>query len=221
MDVQKLCVLFGAALLGSTAQAGVIFAPIAATLDAGGPGFGNIADTFNQNGLSVNYVPNVTDFDAYIASNPSHTLVFAGNEWFSNSGTDTAQVTYDFGSVRKFDALALWNEESSGIGKLDLFTSVDGVTFNALASVSPTDNPLADYLADVFTFGNTDARYVRFAMSGCPQSNPGSFPACAIGEVAFRAAAVPEPASWAMMLGGFGVVGGALRSRRKTSVRFA
>jgi len=31
---------------------------------------------------------------------------------------------------------------------------------------------------------------------------------------------VPEPASWAMMLGGFGLVGGAMRSRRK-SVSFA
>jgi len=33
--------------------------------------------------------------------------------------------------------------------------------------------------------------------------------------------AVPEPASWAMMLGGFGLVGGALRSRRKAGVSFA
>lgn len=33
-------------------------------------------------------------------------------------------------------------------------------------------------------------------------------------------AAVPEPASWAMMLGGFGIVGGALR-RRRLSLRFA
>jgi len=32
--------------------------------------------------------------------------------------------------------------------------------------------------------------------------------------------AVPEPASWALMLGGFGLVGGALRSRRKTAVAF-
>lgn len=36
------------------------------------------------------------------------------------------------------------------------------------------------------------------------------------------AAAVPEPASWAMMIGGFGLVGGALRARRRTlRVRFA
>jgi len=32
--------------------------------------------------------------------------------------------------------------------------------------------------------------------------------------------AVPEPASWALMLGGFGLVGGALRSRRKAAVSF-
>jgi len=32
---------------------------------------------------------------------------------------------------------------------------------------------------------------------------------------------VPEPASWAMMLGGFGLVGGAMRSRRKAAVSFA
>ncbi len=33
--------------------------------------------------------------------------------------------------------------------------------------------------------------------------------------------AVPEPASWAMMVGGFGLIGGALRYRRKTTVTFA
>ena len=32
---------------------------------------------------------------------------------------------------------------------------------------------------------------------------------------------VPEPASWALMLGGFGLVGGAMRSRRKAAVTFA
>jgi hypothetical protein len=32
---------------------------------------------------------------------------------------------------------------------------------------------------------------------------------------------VPEPATWAMFIGGFGLVGGALRRRRDTVVRFA
>ncbi|MBO9576260.1 MAG: PEP-CTERM sorting domain-containing protein [Sphingobium sp.] len=35
------------------------------------------------------------------------------------------------------------------------------------------------------------------------------------------AGAVPEPASWALMIGGLGLVGGAMRRRSKTAVRFA
>jgi hypothetical protein len=32
---------------------------------------------------------------------------------------------------------------------------------------------------------------------------------------------VPEPATWAMMIGGFGLVGGAMRRRRRATVNFA
>ncbi|MDO6416374.1 PEPxxWA-CTERM sorting domain-containing protein [Sphingomonas sp. BIUV-7] len=37
----------------------------------------------------------------------------------------------------------------------------------------------------------------------------------------FEVAAVPEPATWGIFIGGFGLVGGALRRSRRTSVRFA
>jgi hypothetical protein len=36
-----------------------------------------------------------------------------------------------------------------------------------------------------------------------------------------NASPAPEPASWALMLGGFGAIGGAMRARRKASVTFA
>jgi hypothetical protein len=39
------------------------------------------------------------------------------------------------------------------------------------------------------------------------------------GNTSFRAAAVPEPASWAMFIGGFGLLGAATR-RRKAAVSF-
>ncbi|TFU03888.1 PEP-CTERM sorting domain-containing protein [Polymorphobacter arshaanensis] len=42
-----------------------------------------------------------------------------------------------------------------------------------------------------------------------------------VGEVTFdgrTSGAVPEPASWALMIAGFGMVGGTLRSRRRASV---
>lgn len=185
-----------------TATAGVIFSATAATINSGGPGFGSINDTFNQNGLSSTYVSGVTDFDTYIATNPLHTAIFSGFEWFSNLGSSSASVTYDFGSVRSFDAMALWNEESSGIGLLDLLYSTDNISFTPLASgLTPTDHPLNDYPADVFAVGAT-ARYVRFDMSRCPQPVAASFDGCAIGEVAFRESTgsnVPEPVSLALV----------------------
>lgn len=40
-----------------------------------------------------------------------------------------------------------------------------------------------------------------------------------IGSVSYDTAAVPEPASWMLMIGGFGAIGGVMR-RRKTAVSF-
>ena len=201
----------------ANAASGVIIAPVTATIDVGGPGFGSIDNTINQAGLFSGYVSGVTNFDTYIASNPMHTSTFACCEWFSNSGTSAAQVTYDFGSMVTIDRLALWNEESSGIAHLVL----DAPGHAAFLTADPIDNPLASYPAEVFSFAPLTTRYITFEMSGCPQPNPGSFPACAIGEVAFRTAAgggVPEPATWAMMLVGFGGMGAMLRSRRRQAV---
>jgi hypothetical protein len=166
---------------------GAIISPVSATIDAGGPGFGSINDTINQRGLASTFTSGVTRFDTYLATTPLHTDIFAGFEWFSNSGTTGATVTYDLGAVITIDRLALWNEESSGIGTLNLLSSKDGVTFTPLVSgLHPTDNPVADYPADVFAFKPTGARFVRLVASDSPQPDPGSFPAAAIGEVAFR-----------------------------------
>jgi hypothetical protein len=202
-------------LAAPKADAGVIFSPTSGIINSGGPGFGTLTETINQAGLLSNFVSGVTDFDTYLATNPLHTLVFAGNEWFSNSGTTSASVTYDLGSLTNIDRLALWNEESSGIGTLDLLHSSDGINFAPLAlGLKPTDNPLANYPADVFSFASVNTRYIRFDMSDCPQPNPASFPSCAIGEVAFRKANVPEPASVLGLLA-IGALGAGAALKRK------
>jgi hypothetical protein len=43
----------------------------------------------------------------------------------------------------------------------------------------------------------------------------------ALGGAWLSTGAAPEPASWALMVGGFGMIGGALRSRRRAAVTFA
>lgn len=207
-----------ATAMAAPVAAQTIIAPTSGVIDSGGPGFGSLTDTFNQAGLSANYTAGVTNFDAYLAGNPTHSLVFSGNEWFSDSGTNAATVTYNFGSAVGIDRLALWNEDASGIGVLGLSTSLDGVTFTNLGSFNPFNTTFnVDYPAEVFSFAATSAQYVRFTMTECPQSG-GNFVGCAIGEVAFRSAAVdnaiPEPSTWALLILGFGAVGGAMRGRR-------
>jgi F5/8 type C domain len=216
---------------GNASATGLIFSPVSGVINDGGSGFGSLADTYNQNGLATKFVSGVTDFDSYLSLNPTHTYAYAGNEWFSNFGTQSATVTYDLGSVRSIDRLALWNEDASGIGRLNLAYSTDNITFSSLAvGLTPFNNALnSAYPADIFAFATTNARYVRFEASECRQS---VFAACAIGEVAFSisnptgsvpnrflvnsaTASVPEPLTIAGTL--FGGTA-ALRIRKRLKV---
>ena len=217
-----IAAIAGAASVGlmSHANADPIFSAVDGVINSGGPGFGTLTETINQAGLSANYVSGVTDFAAYIASNPTHTPTFAGFEWFSNLNSTSASVTYNLGTTRFIDGLALWNEESAGIGLLDLLYSTDGTSFTSLATgIVPVDNPLAPYSAQVIGFGGVNLQYIRLDMSQCPQQ-PSIFPACSIGEVAFRGTeqvtAVPEPGSLALL--GLAFAGAAVaRIRKKTA----
>ena len=90
-------------------------------------------------------------------------------------------------------------------------TYVNGVTTGGdLLSTSFATTTTSPYLA-VFNWDHVasvtfSTNYAQFAMDNLTLSHVSS-PA-------------PEPASWALMLGGFGLVGGAMRSRRKSAVAF-
>lgn len=203
-------VLLGASVLtlalSSAAQAAVIVSPTAASASSTWSSEFRIENTIDQSGLYTAFTSGMTDFDAYVATNPMHSLA-AVREWWSDNGTSTAQVTYDLGSTLTIDRLALWNEESAGFGTASLSYSVDGLSFTSIASISPTDVAgIEDYPVQVFDLGLIDARFVRFDLSGCPQATSnGQVPACAIGEVAFSATArdaqVPVPGTLALLAG--------------------
>jgi hypothetical protein len=214
-----------ALVIGAGPTQAAIVSAVSGTINSGGPGFGTLTETFNQAGLFTNYVSGVTNFDTYIAGNPLHDWVFVGNEWFADG--PTANVTYDLGSVLNINKLALWNEDASGIGTLNLSYSIDGVTFVSLLSgLKPTDNPVNEnYGADVFSFGSTALRYLQLDMSDCPQPSGTGFNACAIGEVAFSSVAapseVPIPGALPLFFSGLGALGLIGWRRKKKTVALA
>lgn len=222
LSLVTVCAL-GVLGFATRVDAAPIIAPVSGVINAGGPGWGTLTETFDQSGLFSTYTPGVTDFDAFLSTNPLHTSIFDGNEWFSESGT-TASVTYDLGAAYFITRLALWNEESSGIGLLNLSYSLNGVDFFSLAqNLVPTDNPAIGfddfganptppYGADVFSFASTQARYLRLDMSGCGLQND-DYRACALGEVAVEGV-VPEPGTLLLFGGGLVMAGAHVRRRR-------
>lgn len=217
MTLLKIAAAAAFGMIGASAMAApaVMVQAKDCSIITSGPGNGSCTETHNQTGLLSGYVDEVTSLHPYLATSPLHTLVFAGNEWFGNSGTDSASVSYlvisGAGPINHF---VLWNEESSGIGIFNLWygASAGALTDLVLAGISPFDNPLADYAPEFWEFAPRPATgWWTLEMNRCPQPDPGSFASCAVGEVAFGA--IPEPATWGMMLAGFGLVGFAMRRR--------
>lgn len=169
--------------------------------------------SFDQSGLSTGFVSGVTNFDTYIASNPTHSFVYT-TEWWWPTGTSSGTIVYDLGATYNIDRLAFWNEESAGVSSLSVYISNDLFPSAFAGTFTPTDWPVADYSADIFSFGSSfSGRYVRFDLVGGYQGS--SFPFGAVGEVAFSTGSAPIPEPGTMMLLGSGLVGLAGWGRKK------
>jgi hypothetical protein len=100
------------------------------------------------------------------------------------------------------------------------FRILNTVLYNeqAFAAARLTD-PAAAPIFNIGTFAlsTTPWNFAPFNPTPRPQDN------YTVTISLAQATAVPEPASWAMMIGGFGIVGGTLRRRRKvaTTITFA
>jgi len=69
------------------------------------------------------------------------------------------------------------------------------------------------------TYG--DARFALGSTLSDPTVSAGSGDGYFGPNLLLQSGAAPEPASWALMLGGFGMIGGVLRGRRKMTVSFS
>lgn len=122
--------------------------------------------------------------------------------FFDGSNRDTADFT---------DTQLILRDEvfSSALNWTQTFTLFGGDPFSSLNLVSDSFVPGLTYSLNAGTI------QINWAGTGAPNDFRAVF------DVTAGSGAVPEPATWALMIGGFGLVAGAMRRRRRSSLAYA
>lgn len=161
------------------------------------------------------------------------TRTFTGTLTFADGGPVTA-TTFGFGFTydpmvgltnRKVDyfttssTYAAFDPSSVYVSYTDQGFTIDGEGGNGLYYTKP------DFFISVAdnttTPGSTPAAYRVAGYTTGDGSSPHLASLGTLVETMGLTPAVPEPATWAMMIVGFGLVGGTMRRRHRATVRFA
>ena len=211
-QLQFACVLV-AFCASATIRANPILQPVASGSSTSADG-GSLTHLYDQSGLSAGYTNHLTDFDAYLATHPTHdSSGFNDNDWIGFRPVGE-YVDFDLGGSYPIESMALWNiGGGSGINLVNfrLYAS-DNPSFSSptlllTSSANPNTGPTSAVLPEVFTFAPTTAHWVRVNIDSVVTlgTQEGAF-----GEVAFEA--VPTPAA---AVGGLVLLGGLAAFRRR------
>jgi hypothetical protein len=141
------------------------------------------------------------------------TLSFSisGNQ--RGGASDSFEARFDFGSPVAFQSYGY-----SVNGVPAIFGPASGVSAYLFSDgVIAPNEPFSDI---TMFFTAVGAESLTFSFSTGSNDNVGPILDNVSLDIAAPGAAVPEPATWAMMIGGFALAGAAMR-RRQTAVRFA
>lgn len=192
-------------VIGSICQsnAAVILSPVGIVSVSGGTFNPTFAVSNLINGsVTSSFISGVTDFNTYTASSTSSTD--NGIPWTAAAGNSTATITFDLGEQYKLTAMAIWNSPPGsypgpGQGTKLLTVEIDdNLAFSSPLQVVTANLVAIPQLRVVGGFADVSnpsnpliTRYVRLNIFS---TNSGSSP-ISLGEVAFRADAVPEPSA--------------------------
>ncbi|WP_422344363.1 PEPxxWA-CTERM sorting domain-containing protein [Parasphingorhabdus sp.] len=188
--------IFGSAAVAAMALTAPAQAAVISFDDLGGSNGDVFTGPYIEDGFTVSAVRGDV-FEGHIFGNPEPSLVFGSV--FGGGPVGSVQV---LGGIFNFNSFDLTTQNGTGEYQVDGFLNGSSV-FSLAGSLSPggfqTISGLAgniDQLNFILTANGTSVNLDNIDVS----------------------AAVPEPATWAFMILGFGAIGGALR-RRKTNVK--
>ncbi|MES2753873.1 MAG: PEPxxWA-CTERM sorting domain-containing protein [Pseudomonadota bacterium] len=187
------------------------------TFEAGNSGF-QTTYTGNPPGL-IQITTNPNQLFGGFASYGDHTTGTGNMLFFDTNGAGPNdyfwQQTLGVAPNSNY-ALSFWMTNAGPVVNPPLVdVRVDGVS---IGQFSPTTS--ANYVQ--YTANYTTGALANTATLGFYNLNPGTnFNDATIDDISFMGAApaVPEPATWGLMIGGFGIAGGALRRRRRGPAR--
>ncbi|WP_185965042.1 PEPxxWA-CTERM sorting domain-containing protein [Glacieibacterium frigidum] len=197
------------------------------------------AGTAGTTGATALYLTLPSELTASEALTVEETASFLGRPDDVHTGIGSGFITYDFGSFRLVDgAGADFNVYEVDFGTVefasaDILVSADGLTFFNVEGTGVAAVDLAgdethsvatwrrsyDLGAAVTALGVSQFRFLRLdgTSSGGISGNNGFDPDAVAGinfiDLTPPVGGVPEPGTWALMIGGFGLVGGAMRRR--------
>jgi hypothetical protein len=226
----------GAALAAATLA---IAAPAQASLiiDAG---------TAGTTGQTALYITDPAQISAEAGSGASadELNTFLGAPDGNFTGLGEFYVDFDLGGFRLFDGMGQdFNVYEADFGavefdEVDILVSINGTDFFSVSNTSGTGLDLAgdevhgnanfrqsyDLGGAVAALGGNQFQFVRIeGTNGGPIGGINDFDFDGLGFANFQAVgnmgAVPEPTTWAMLILGFGMVGGTMRRRGSQSMR--
>ncbi|WP_380872793.1 hypothetical protein ACFB49_37030 [Sphingomonas sp. DBB INV C78] len=185
-------------------------------------------------------VTSVDGSDPYAGPTPTFDFDSATPEWDGSIFTDSvgSHRAQPFGSTGGYASVGIDPDGGVNPGTLDLsgFTSISQIsflwgsidTYNTVEFQDAAGNVLASFTGGLDGIAPADGgqtnpasnRLVTFDISGVDSgllaklvftSGQNAFE---FDNVAITSAPVPEPATWAMMIAGFGMIGAASRTRR-------